>query len=132
MRNTLSESERKFLLEGKTSDLRYAKVIRYRIRQKLLEFLRDDLPALKRNEWTERWLHDVVVRVIKNCNQVTEISNQLQDSVTVSENQKSVLNAPFAEKSDIKDDDGAAGGIRTRAAGYSRNLHGTPESFGSA
>ena len=97
MEGVLSEAELKFLLEGGTGNPKHDAVMRHRIRRKLQKFQRDELPALKRNEWTERWLHDVVVRVIKDCNQVTENCNALQDSVMMSENQKSVLNASFVK-----------------------------------
>ena len=74
MKSTLSKAELKFLLEGKTPNPGYDRVMRYRIRQKLLKFQRDDLPALKHNGLGTQLL-DATLRITENCNDITEFRN---------------------------------------------------------
>ena len=106
----LSKKELEFLLKGGTGNSDYDRVMKHRIRAKLLKFKHEVLPALKLNDWSKRWLLCALLSVTENC-------NALQDPVTSGENRKSVLNVPFTEKSNIRVECGAAGWIRTRAAG---------------
>ncbi|MBA7504846.1 hypothetical protein ES706_03504 [subsurface metagenome] len=84
----LSKAELKFLIEGKTSNPGYDAVMRFRVRQKLLKFQRDDLPALKRGDWGTQLL-DTILRITENRN-ITESRN-------VGENENSPYSAPFRE-----------------------------------
>ena len=86
----LSKKELEFLLKGGTGNPDYDRVMRHRIRAKLLRFEREALPTLKANDWSKQWLFQILLSATKNCNDVTEFRN-------ASENQNSVLNAPFAE-----------------------------------
>jgi hypothetical protein len=86
----LSKAELRFLIEGGTSSPGYDRVMRHRIRQKLLKFQRDDLPALAHNGMGAQLL-DAILRITKNCNAITDSCN-LHENV---ENQKI---AHFARK----------------------------------
>jgi integrase len=80
----LSKSELKFLAEGGTGNPKHDAVMRFRIRRKLLKFQRDDLPAIKHNDWTGRWLHEI-----------TDNSNLLRNSVIAGGNENSLRTLLF-------------------------------------
>ncbi len=86
----LSKSELKFLTEGGTGNPDYDRVMKHRIRAKLLKFERD-VPVLKRNDWSRRWLLQVLSSVTENCNGATEFRN-------AGENENSPNNAPSVRK----------------------------------
>jgi hypothetical protein len=76
----LSKAELKFLLEGKTPNPGYDCVMRHRIRQKLLKFQREDLPALKRSDWAA----GIIRKITENRNRITENCNP---SLVLNENE---------------------------------------------
>ena len=70
----LSKAELKFLIQGGTGNSKHDAVMRHRIRQKLLKFQREDLPALKHNGVGTQLL-DATLKITENCNDITGFRN---------------------------------------------------------